>query len=169
MDFKILSDLTLDYGKQDQLFVMRLKIGEHLYIQVDSRSVHVGRIQVRSSKEADVMLTQIMQRMSQYTCIQAAFNVFDLAFQFKAVRPFMFLINNMNRVVYFNDIWKMQRTYCCTFNPENTDIVLEDKTYNRTIEVSFPGLQTPLGAFKAEEDSYKFRFEVSNQYLWYIP
>ena len=115
------------------------------------------------------MMEQISERMNTYTAIHDAFNVLDLAFQMKQVRPFMFLVNNMNRVVYFNDIWKMKLTYSCSFYPENTDLIIEDKKYNRTIEVTFPGLETPLGAFKAVDECYKFRFEVSKHYLWYIP
>ena len=169
MRFRIVKEETLSYGGTDQLYLMMIQIGERHFIQVDSRSVHIGRIACRSRREAEVMMEQISERMNTYTAIHDAFNVLDLAFQMKQVRPFMFLVNNMNRVVYFNDIWKMKLTYSCSFYPENTDLIIEDKKYNRTIEVTFTGLETPLGAFKAVDECYKFRFEVSKHYLWYIP
>lgn len=169
MEFKILKEEIFDYQDKDQLCVMILLIGNQYYIEVDSRSVHIGRIQSRSRKEAEVMLSQISERIQKLSDIYEAFDILDLAFQFDEVRPFMFIVNNLDSEIEFNEIWKLKRVYGCQTTPAITDLIFEDKSYNKTIYITFPGFNNPIGYFKATEDSResKFRFELSSEFLYY--
>lgn len=168
-DFKIIEDLTLDYGYKDQLYLMFIRQGSRHYIVVDSRTVRIGSREVRSRREGDVVFSQMHQRMNKYTDIWKAFEVIDLAFMMDSIREHMFLVNNLNRKVEFNEIWKMKRMYDCETTPVITDLIFEDKTLQNTIYITFPGQTLPLGYFKAPDEHSKFIFHVSDEFKYRIP
>ncbi|HXB40793.1 MAG TPA: hypothetical protein VNZ49_09650, partial [Bacteroidia bacterium] len=91
--------------------------------------------------------------------------VLRLAFSMENVMQCLFLINVLNRELEFNSIWKLAKNYGCQTSPHITDLIFEDKSYDNSIEILFPGHSIPLGKFRAPDADSKFKFEVNEFFL----
>lgn len=165
-EFKIIEEATLDLGRTYELYLMLIKDGEDYLIEIDSRLSQVGMRYVRSRREGTTVFQQMETRLRCYRDLYAVIHMLQLAFAMKTIREHMFIVNNLNKEVEFNDIWKLKHTYSCETSPVLTDLIFEDNTYNRSIYITFPNRKEPLGYFKAQnqnEDS-AFVFHLNEKF-----
>jgi hypothetical protein len=163
--FRIIDEAVFTYSERDQLFLMLIRIGEKYCIEINSRASMIGRMMARSRKEAEAMFVQTEKKLHSNTDIDSISKTLSIGFAMNAVRPCMFIINLMDTQVEFNEIWKFKQVYGCQTNPGITDLIFEDKAYNHTIEILFPGYSIPIGKFIAPHSEAKFTFEINEAFL----
>jgi hypothetical protein len=167
-EFKIIEEATLSFIEGDKLYLMLIKDNGNYFIEVDSKTSCIGKRQVRSRKEGEVVFEQMEKRLCCYFDVWSAFEMLDFAFAMETIREHMFLVNNLNREVSFNEIWKFKRQYMCQTTPVITDLIYEDCSYNKTIYITFPGRKEPLGYFKAPDEDSNFTFHLGDSYRFRI-
>ncbi len=163
--FKIVNESIVDYTDDDQLYLMIILYKEKYYVVVDSRTARIGNVKAHNRKEADVMFNEIEARMRAYSDLWKILEMFKIAFSMKSKKQFMFIVNILNTEQEFNSIWKLKFTYACVTSPMITDLIYEDKTYDHTIHISFPGNEYPLGYFRAPDAESRFTFYVSDFFM----
>jgi hypothetical protein len=167
-DFRIIEEATIHFTNKDELYLMIIQEKEHYFIEVDSKTSRIGKRHLNSRKEAEVVFDQMQKRMNNYFDVWSVTEMLELAFCLETIQEHMFLVNNLNRAVPFNDIWKFKRQYSCQTTPVITDLVLEDDQYNRSIYITFPGKKEPLGYFRALDNESDFRFYLGDCYRFQI-
>lgn len=165
-EFKIIEEAILDFGSTYEIYLMLIRSNDNYLIQIDSRISQIGKRFVLSRKEGETVFQQMESRLRCYRTLYSAIRLLQLSFAMKTIREHMFLINNLDREVELNDIWKMKQVYCCETTPVITDLIFENPNYDRKIYITFYGRKEPLGYFKAQtqsEDS-SFRFYLNEKF-----
>jgi len=161
-EFKIIEEATLTFIDGDKLYLMLIKENTNYFIEVDSEKARIGKRQVRSRKEGEVVFEQMAKRLNTYFDLWSAVEMLNIAYGLKTIREHMFLVNNLNREVGLNDIFKFKLQYYCETTPVLVDLVFEQAEFNKTIYITFPGRKEPLGYFKATSEDSNFWFYLNN-------
>ncbi len=161
-DFDIVEEKILEFDI-DQMYLMLIRFKTKYHIRVDSNFSMVGRHMAQSRREADVMFSQIAQKMQTYTEFLSAFETLELALSMRTVRECMFLVNNLNTEVELHKIMLNRRVYGYHTNKEILDFLFFDKDNDETINITFPHSTFPIGKFRPVEgeESAKFVFELN--------
>ena len=164
--FKIIVEQTLNYQDKSELYLMLIKHNDNYFIEVNSRTSRVGRRQVRSRREGDVVFSQMQERLQSYCEIKSVVELLNLAFKMKTIREHMFLVNFLNDEIELKDIWQIKKQYQCYTHPISpTDLLFDNGQFKNTIAITFPSQKLPLGFFKALNGDAKFRFELGETFL----
>ena len=160
-NFKLIEDVTIEFAT-GQLYIMQVKCNIY-WIIIDGRTSRIGSKVVKNRRTGDLVIEQIIKSLSRYDSLKEALDVLEIAFKSETLKEFMFIVNMLNEHVQFNDIWKTKQIYGCLTHPLLIDLIYEDKTYNKTIAITFPGHESPLGFFRAIDDSEHslFLFELN--------
>lgn len=165
MEFKIISEAIVYLSCPDELYLMLIKKRNDYFIEVDSRTARVGKRQVRSRREGDVVFEQMTNSLNKYEDVCLVLGLLELSFKMLTIREHMFIINNLYMELPFNEIWKLKRIYHCETTPIICDLIFEDPVFERTIHITFPGREAPIGFFRAANENAMFSFYLNQEYL----
>ena len=162
-NFKIIEDVTIEFDT-GKLYIMQVKCNIY-WIIIDGSASRVGCKVVQNTRTGDLVIEQIVQSLSRYDSLKEALEVLKIAFKSETLKEFMFIVNMLNKHVQFNDVWKTKQVYGCLTHPLLTDLIFEDSSFNKSIAITFPGHDSPLGYFRAIDDSEDsmFLFELNDK------
>lgn len=168
-DFKIVEEQTLDYKRNDQLWLMLIRIKNEYGIEINSRNSKVGRKMAKSRKEAEAMFEHIYIKLMKCNDIYTAWDLMEVGFNFPTVKEMMFVINTRFNKYDFNSLCKLKSNYGYTTLPSLEDMIWENREWDKTIQVFFPGRKIPIAKFIPinDDEDAKFRVELTTGYFNY--
>lgn len=161
-EYKILQEITLDYGGVDQIWLFTVRINGVYAIEMNSRYSCLGRRIVKGAKSLGAAFDIIKEKFREQKNISSALFLANLAFNRYTVSETLFVIRTYQEEFDFNSLWKLRRQFKYTTLPGNEDLIFEDKGYEKKITVLFPGRKQPMGVFTpVSDDEYsKFRLHL---------
>lgn len=165
-EFKIIEDNIINYNDNNQLYIMTIKVNGLYYVEINTRTKHIGRKLIYDRKTSDFVVEQIIQSLSKYKKLQSALDILNHAFKTKYLNEFMFLVKVINQEYFFEEVFIIQKRFrCIQHNVSCVDDIDEAIEITNTIPVCFPDQQFPIGFFqtinKAIGSKYIF---VINEY-----
>lgn len=145
-DFKILQEQELDYGKQNQLWIMLIEHNGKFGIEIDSRTDLVGRKMAWHRKEAEAMFMRTCKHLTRDKDISTATALIQSAFTLHSVRETMFIISTKGLRLTFTDLPKLKHQYGFQTTPHYEDLLsIETEMYE--LKIYFPGNPVHIAKF----------------------
>lgn len=163
-EFKIIEDNIINYNGNNQLYIMIIKVNGRYYVEINTRTKHIGRKLIYDRKTSDFVVDQLIQCLSKYSTIQSALDVLNHAFKTKYLNEFMFLVKVMNQEYFFEEVFIIQKRFrCSNQNVSCLDDIDEAIEITNTIPICFPEQQFPIGYFQIANKTIgsKYIFVIS--------
>lgn len=163
--YTIVEEVACSYNDRPELYIMLVRINDRYGVEINNRTSLVGRIMCKNRLLAEARHIQIERSVKKYCSYAGAISMLNIAFAMPSLKECTFIINHINTRVDFNTLCKIKRVYGYKTHPLVEDIIFEDKSYNLSIEITFPGSDFPLGKFIAPDVDSKFSFEINPAFL----
>ena len=164
-NYKIVEETTFVFNGRAGLYIMLVQINDKFGVEINTRTSLVGRIVCQTRRLAEARHIQIETSLKKYSGFKSAISMLDLAFSMPSVKECLFLINHLNNPINFNALCKLKHIYGYKTTPINADLIFENRSYNYSIEITFPNSTIALGKFIAPDEDSAFTFEINSMYL----